>query len=543
MLEEGHEPACFERAGGLGGVFRFDENAGVVWESCRLTSSGLLTAFSDFPVPSGRAEHMSVGEYVDYLASYCDAFGVDQHIRFGTTVESVKREPVKGWHVRTLEPDGQQREERYDAVAVCSGPNQHPHRPHFTGQETFPGRILHSAQYRRPAQVAGKRVLIVGGGESGADIVGEISEHAAETVISLRRGVGVLPRTRHGQPNDYRTCRINNSAAHWIFETRNPADDWKRHVYQAVFLPLILVDKFIQTSALLIGQFRPLLPLLRPRRPDRGAIAETRVAFKTRRLTKQLLKESGGTLHEQAGTKSDDWVRAIAAGQCRRAALIARFDGRRVLFEDGSGFEPDLVILCTGFEVKVPFLDEAFVRSTRYLQTFVPSIGASLGFIGFVRPALGAIPPLAELQARWFASLLSGKSDLPTEEEMRASIDRRAAFRRHYFRAVPGRLEYLVDYTSLCDELASMVGCKPNRDALRQESLRFRLHFMISPFVAAQYRLVGPHAKPAITRQVITDLPVAYPVHALATFYLRWTLSRALHRLLGPKFAPKLVLQ
>src|SRR5512132_4009838 len=82
LLEEGHAPICFEKADDLGGVFRFAENDGGVWESCRLTSSGLVTAFSDFPVPSDRARHMTVHEYADYLAKYCEAFDVSRYIRF-----------------------------------------------------------------------------------------------------------------------------------------------------------------------------------------------------------------------------------------------------------------------------------------------------------------------------------------------------------------------------------------------------------------------------------------------------------------------------
>ena len=171
------------------------------------------------------------------------------------------------------------------------------------------------------------------------------------------------------------------------------------------------------------------------------------------------------------------------------------------------------------------------------------ALTAMLAFIGFARPAYGAIPPLAELQARWFALLQSDKAELPSEAEMQASIDQLAGFRHHYFRAVRERLSYLVDYTSLSDELASMVGCKPTRNAIRQETMGFRVRFFASPFVAAQYRLIGPHARPEITRQVITSLPIAIPRRSLALFYLRWTLSRVLHRLLGPQFAPKLALR
>ncbi len=420
LLDEGHEPTCLEQAGGLGGVFRFDEESGVVWASCRLTSSGLLTAFSDFPVSTERSGHMTAAEYVDYLTAYCAEFGVGERIRFGTKVVSVTRDPDGGWCVRSVDTGGE-RAEHYDAVAICSGLHQHPHRAHFEGEETFRGEILHGSEYRRPAQVAGKRVLVVGAGESGADIVAEVSAHATETVLSLRRGVAVLPRKVQGYPNDYRTCRINNSAAHWIFQTRNPKDDSKRRVYKTVFFPFVLLDKGVNLAAARVGRLRASR---RARRFSEEELVEARVTKEMIRLIRELLAASGGTLQEQFGTKSADFLRAMANGLCRREGGIARFDGGRVWFEDGNSFEPDLVILCTGFDTKVPFLDQAVAGAQRYLYTIVPAIGRSLGFIGFVRPGFGAIPPLAELQARWFALLLSGEVDLPTEAEMRTSIER-----------------------------------------------------------------------------------------------------------------------
>ena len=231
LAEEGHEPTCFERAAGLGGVFRFGEKDGVVWESCRLTSSPLLTSFSDFPAPADRVMHLRVGEYVDYLDRYCDAFDLRRHIRFETTVEAVTRNPGGDWTVRTHDASGT-REARFDAVAICSGLHQHPHVPRFPGQETYTGAVLHGAQYRRPSQVAGKRVLVVGAGESGADVTAEVAANAAETVLSLRRGVAVQSRVQLGKPKDLQISRLMNSTAHWVFQTRNPADDYKRRVYR-----------------------------------------------------------------------------------------------------------------------------------------------------------------------------------------------------------------------------------------------------------------------------------------------------------------------
>jgi dimethylaniline monooxygenase (N-oxide forming) len=543
LLEQGHSPTCFERAPDLGGIFRFDEEAGSVWESCRLTSSGLLTGFSDFPVPADEVGQQTVGEYVDYLRRYCRAFGVGPQIRFGANVESVERGPDGEWRLQVRGLDGGTAEERFDSVAVCSGLHQNSRHPRFPGQESFPGRIMHGVEYRRPDQVAGKRVLIVGAGESGADLVAEVSAHAEQTVLALRRGVGVLPRKIRGRPNDWLTCRIGNSSAHWVFQTRNPADDRKRNLYRVVFLPLVLLDKVAQLTTRGVDWFKQMRPLLGLRRSGRAALADARMSLETTRLRKQLLRESGGTIDEQFGTKSDEFVKAIVAGRCRRCGPIARFDGGRVLLEDSEEFEPDLVILCTGFEARVPFLDEGLLRERRYLHTFAPTVGGSLALIGFARPAFGAIPPIAELQARWFAQVASGAAELPAAAAMRESIDRLDRFHRHYFRPVGARLDHLVDFTSLCDQLASEIGCKPTREAIRTESRGFRLRFYAAPFVAAQYRLVGPHAKPGLARDVIAGLPVAHRPHEVGTFYLRWTLSRTLHRLLGPDYAPKLALQ
>lgn len=539
LLEEGHAPTCFEKAADPGGVFRFGETDGVVWESCRLTSSGPMTAFSDYPVLPHQTDHLLAGEYRDYLVRYAEAFGASPHLRLGTAVESVRPGPGGGWIVRSVANDGATREEPFDAVAVCSGSHQHPHLPRYPGQPEFPGTIIHASAYRRPEEIRGKRVLVVGGGESGGDIAAEVSGSAAETVLSLRRGVAVLPWWTRGRPNDYLTSRINNSAAHWVSQTRNPADRWKRRVYRWVFLPLVVVDKCVQT-AVTVGY--ELLPLLDPRRllAGRAGLAEVRTRFRMRAVIRDLLRESGGTVAEQFGTKRDAFVRAIATGRCRRAGSIARFDGHRVVFEDGSTFEPEVVIFCTGFDRRVPFIDERLARGPRFLHLINPAVGANLGFVGFVRPAYGAIPPLAELQARYFALLQSGKLALPPEAEMRRSIDQLTRFRGHYFRAVQGRLDYLVDYTSFSDDLAERIGCKPSLTALRRESSAFRRRFFAAPFVAAQYRLVGPHAKPAIARTVIAGLPITHPAPMVALYYLRWTLSRLLHRWLGPEFAPKL---
>ena len=531
LLAEGHSPTCFERADGIGGVFRFNEANGVVWESCKLTSSGLLTAFSDHPLPTNQTGHLPVGDYVRYLEGYCDAFQLHSHLRFGTTVDRVAELAGGGWTVRVRDKEGV-REERFDSVAICSGLHQHPHSPPFPGLDTFTGSIMHASQYRRASQVQGRRVLIVGAGESGADVAAEVAANAKECTISLRRGVAVLPRKRFGKPNDHQTSRLHNSPAHWIFQTRNPADNRKRSLYRWAFLPFVVADKCLQLLTHYCWAYPALLRA--------SSLAAIRTNLRTRRMIQQLLANSGGTLDENFGTKSDEFVRAMAEGKCGLAPAIERFGGSRVIFKDGAEWEPDLVIFCTGFETRISFLEDATATAPRFLNTFNPDIGPSLAFIGYLRPAFGAIPPLAELQARWFSLIQSGSVELPAPAEMKRSIEYWQQFRTHIFRAVRGRLEHLVDHTVFCDELASQVGCKPAWHDVRQESSRFQRNFLAAPFVAAQFRLVGPHADAQLARSVIENLQIGHPLPDLLNLHLRWTLSRVLHRLLGNAYAVKL---
>jgi dimethylaniline monooxygenase (N-oxide forming) len=489
--------------------------------------------FSDFPAAPGELMHMRVGEYVDYLGRYCDAFGLRPHLRFRTTVEAVSRNAAGDWTVRTRGPAGVA-EERFDAVALCSGLHQHPYVPQLPGLESYAGVVLHGAEYRRPSQIAGKKVLVVGAGESGADVVAEVAAHAAETVLSLRRGVAVQKRLKRGKPRDLETSRLANSTAHWVFQTRHPKDDRKRRIYRWTFLPFVLVDKALQQIGLFCFEVLPLLKA--------PTLAEVRINFRTRRLAQRLLRESGGTFNEQFGTKSDEFVRAMVTGRCRRAPAIAHFDGPRVTFTDGTSFEPEVVIFCTGFDTRAPYLDEAITATPRFLHTFHPEIGPSLAFVGFVRPAFGAIPPLAELQARWFALVQSGRVTLPSADEMQRSIAYWKDFRAQFFRALREGLDHLVEHTPFCDAIAAEIGCKPTSSAVRSESRRFRRKFFAGPFVAAQYRLVGPHAKPEIARRVIEHAPIMHPLPDRLMLRLRWRLSRLLHRLRGPEFAPKLAL-
>ena len=531
LLAAGHQPVCMEKAESLGGVFRFGEDDGVVWESCQLTSSGYLTAFSDFPVAKEHAEHMHFSEYISYLEDYSREFDVLQHVRFSNPVRSICQLDGGSWQVKSTRA-GEEITECFDAVAICSGLHQYPHYPTYDGQDSFSGEVMHAGQYRRPGQVKGKKVLIVGAGESGADIAAEVARHADEAVLSIRRGVAVVSRNAFGKPRDYLTSRLLHGSAHWIGQTRNPKDNHKRKVYRILGFPLLVIEKsmyyFFQYGWEILPHFFST------------SLTKIKTRLRVRELTAQLIRESGGTVFEQFGTKDDCFVHSLAEGTLKRVGDISNFDGQSVQFTDESDFQPEIVIFCTGYETKIPFLDNETALTPRYLNTFNPDVGSALGFIGFVRPAFGAIPPLAELQARWYARLLSGEFELPSTSDMKGSIEARRIKRRNMFSAKEDRLTHLVDFTEFCDLLADQAGCKPGLEDVKKESRAFRKRFWSGTFVAAQYRLAGPGAKPELARQIVESMPLAHPWPQHFHLYLRSCVCRILYRLLGPEYAPKL---
>src|SRR2546422_7212414 len=89
------------------------------------------------------------------------------------------------------------------ALVVATGIVANPKTPHFAGQERFAGRIAHSVAYRRPDGYAGRRVLVVGVGNSGAEIGSEIARAGGKVTVAVRSGANVVPLTLAGLPIQY----------------------------------------------------------------------------------------------------------------------------------------------------------------------------------------------------------------------------------------------------------------------------------------------------------------------------------------------------
>ena len=272
--------------------------------------------------------------------------------------------------------DGERRSERYGAVLVANGHHWKPRwpEPPFPGADAFEGEQMHVHHYREPDVLEGKRVLVLGIGNSAVDVAVESSRIAEKTFLSMRRGAYVLPKFLGGTPIDEAAPSI------------------------ASYLP-IPVQRFF---------FNRLL---------KTAVGE---------MTDYGLPKPDHKLLEAHPTVSSELLPRLGHGDITAKPNIDCFTGARtVRFVDGSEEQIDLVIYCTGYKIEFPFLEEAvFAAPDNRMPLYKRAVSAEnpgLYFIGFIQP-LGPIMPIAEAQSEWIADLLTSKAALPPAPEMRKEI-------------------------------------------------------------------------------------------------------------------------
>ena len=460
----GLDATAFEAQEQPGGLFVFREADGLVWDTLHLTSSALVTQFSDFP-PAHPATFWRHDEYVEYLRAYAARFALLPHIQCNAPITRAER-VSSGWSVQV----GRAAARHFDALVVCSGIHRQAHTPRLPGLDTFTGEVFSSTQFRRAEPFRGRRVVCVGAGESGGDIAPQIAEVAAECTVSLRRGASFLPRFVNGSPGDYLMTRLRHGVGH-----------------DALGLVRRLGEEgdAAGTDAADDG-------------PDHFQ-ADPAVG----RVVRTALQDTRLLRWQQFATKTAALPESIARGQCRLKPGIASIQGATVRFEDQSEVEADVIVFCTGFEPPAwPFLGAHAPAQGLYRRVFAPELGMSAAFIGFARPAIGSIPVISELQARWVARVLSGQCALPAPQQMHAAIAADDAATERTFPKDFEQLPYLVAHARYLDGVAREIGCMPEVRELRRTPGLLRA-FYSAPFTAVQYRLVGPGALPDAAQRLL----------------------------------------
>ncbi|KAM4722715.1 dimethylaniline monooxygenase [N-oxide-forming] 2-like isoform 2-T2 [Rhinophrynus dorsalis] len=386
--------------------------------------------------------------------------------RFTTTVCSVKKHsdfPSTGQWVITTEKEGKQETAIFDAVMVCSGHHSEPYYPleSFPGIKQFKGQYFHSREYKNIDGYSGKRIVIIGMGNSAADIAVELSRTAAQVFLCTRRGAWVMSRVfDQGYPWDI------------CFDTR--FQNWMRNTLPSTIVSWLTEKKMNQWFD----------------HSNYGLQPCERMQFKEPLF-------------------NDELPSRIACGFVVVKSAVKELTETSVKFEDGTIEEKiDVVIFATGYVFSFPFLNDTIINSEStkphlYRSIVPPNLEtATLGVIGLIQP-LGPIMPTAELQARWLTRIFNGLNRVPSKDEMLNDIaNDKKIFLKRFGTKRENRLQ--VDFIEYLDSLASDIGVKPNvlRFFLTDPILALKLFF--GPCTPVQYRLTGPGKWPEARNQIMT---------------------------------------
>lgn len=370
LKEKGLNADVFEKGSDIGGMWRYENDNGQssCYASLHIDTSRPNLGYSDFPLDPSLPDFPSHSQFLSHLEAYADHFGLRENVHFKTEVASVI--PNEGDFAVTL-TSGETLQ--YQTVIVANGHLADARLPNFSG--TFDGDEIHSHHYRDAAPYDGKRVMVVGLGNSAVDIAVDIARRAKHVYVSTRRSAWVMPKYLWGIPIDQVSGKISRLLRLKTKSTRR------------VMSWLI--------RAMMGDQRRFGLP--RPAHP----------------------------MWREHATLSQELLPYIGHGYISIKPNVKELRGDKVAFVDGSQNEVDAIIYATGYNITFPFLPVSVfdpkTQAGSLYRRMVSLDHPGLIFAGLVQP-VGPTIPLVEKQGKWIAAHLSGEISLPDDNGRKAEV-------------------------------------------------------------------------------------------------------------------------
>ncbi len=374
LADYGVPYTCFESSDRVGGnwAFRNPNGHSSAYRSLHIDTSKHRLSFKDFPMPDDYPDFPHHTQIKAYLDDYADAFGLRENIEFGNGVEHARRLPDGGWEL--LDHAGDTR--RFDLLVVANGHHWDPRTADFKGE--FTGETMHSHHYidpTEPLDLKGKRILVVGLGNSAADIAVELSSKSLQNTVTLstRSSAWIVPKYVYGLPADKYFVTSPHVPLHW--------QRW-----------------LVQKMQFMTGSNPELYGLPAPNHK----------------------------FFEAHPTQSVELPLRLGSGDITPKGNVARLEESTVHFEDGTSDDFDAIIYATGYNITFPFFDPEFLSAPEnqirlFKRMFKPGLD-DLVFMGFAQ-ATPTLFPFVEAQARLLAAFAVGRYRLPDVEEMERVID------------------------------------------------------------------------------------------------------------------------
>ncbi|MFA6299678.1 MAG: NAD(P)-binding domain-containing protein, partial [Nocardioides sp.] len=307
----GVDYTCFESSDRIGGNWAFGNPNGhsSAYRSLHIDTSKHRLSFKDFPMPDDYPDFPHHTQIKSYLESYAEAFDLKERIEFRNGVVSATRLPDGGWEL--VDQAGATR--HFDLLVVANGHHWDPRMADFPGE--FTGESIHSHHYidpKDPLDFTHQRILVVGIGNSAADIAVELSSRSLqnEVTLSTRSSAWIVPKYTGGLPAD-------------------------KYYVTTPYLPLAWQRKFLQKMQFMAGSNPELYGLPAPNHK----------------------------FFEAHPTQSVELPLRLGSGDITPKGNVARLDGRTVHFEDGTSGDFDVIVYATGYNITFPFFDPELISA------------------------------------------------------------------------------------------------------------------------------------------------------------------------------------
>ncbi len=400
---------CFEMSDNIGGNWYFNNPNGLssCYESLHIDTSKWRLAFEDYPVPKDWPDFPHHSQLLQYFNDYVDHFDLRETITFNTAVTRATRREDGDWDVTLSTGETK----TYQWLLVGNGHHWDPRMPDYPGLDSFNGYQIHSHHYRdpfAPYDFRGKRVLVVGAGNSAMDIASELAQRpiAKKLTISMRHGVWVLPKYFNGQPAD-----------------------------------------------------KAMLPSWMP-------------ASLGRRLARKMIKKQLGNPEDYGLPKPDhepldahpsvsgEFLTRVGCGDIHPKGRMEKFDDKAVVFCDGTREEIDAVVWATGYKVSFPFFSDPALtpednRFPLYKRMVNPGF-ENLFFLALAQP-LPTLVNFAEQQSKLAAAAITGEYTFPSHGDMqRTIIADEKTHMGHFYAAARHTMQ--VDFNTYVRDLMKEIG-------------------------------------------------------------------------------------
>jgi len=327
-----------------------DNPGSPMYESAHFISSKYTSAFVGYPMPADYPDYPSWRLIRDYIRAFAREFGLYDHVTLGVGVTSAEPLPGDRWRVTLSTREVHE----YDGLLAAPGVTWHPNVPEIPGADLYTGDLRHSVTFRDGAELRGKRVLVVGAGNSGVDIACDAARHADQAYFSVRRGYRYVPKHIFGLPTDAVLTGVIDPPR-GVSLSGDPAE---------------LVDA-------LVGDLTRLgLPA-----PDHDFL----------------------TSHPIMNTQV---LHYLQHGDLIAKPDVARLTPTGAVFVDGTEEAVDVVLLATGYQYLVPFLDPSLLtwkhgHPQLYLHVFSRELDSLyvLGVVEFAGAAYTRFDEMAQMVA------------------------------------------------------------------------------------------------------------------------------------------------